>query len=331
MAFLLVHIMIPEQALLTLPEALTGSGFPEQSYEGGIVGVFNLALLQALNGRNMPNPLSCIQCERPFRGKKAWPAPPGGSPRYLRGDIYLNIDELRTGSERLSTYGWRFHNWIEAKFFRKSTTNAQKNTGALLADLLRITALVRDTIPNNADHKTITGRYLLHVYESLTPAPYLSVNKQIGGGSEPRQWLAPLINGGSQVCSNINLGDYETAGMLGEINQGLGDISIQFRATTTAVLPTYDLGEGYKQYACMLTRIDSFSLSRGDTVLKVDQDRCVTFTPDKATVMSQIREHVGRLISTKSTEADQPTSDEVQDGAASTGGEGDADGGDGEE
>ncbi|MBR9804739.1 hypothetical protein GYB59_24925 [bacterium] len=293
--------------------------------------MFNLALLQALNGRNVPNPLSCIQCERPFRGKKAWPAPPGGKPRYLRGDIYLNIDQLRTGSERLSAYGWRFHNWIEAKFFRKSTTNPQKNTGDLLADLLRILSLVPDVIPNKSDHKTITGRYLLHVYEALTPATYLTVNKQTGGGSEPRKWLAPLINGGTGECSNIELADYEKAGILGEINQELGDLSLEFHATTTAIQPSYDLGDDCKQYACLLTRIDSFSLSRGATCFQVDKDRKVTFTPDKATVMSEIREHVGQLISTKKTEDDKPTTDEVAEGGALAGGEADVDGGDKEE
>ena len=315
--------MIPEQALLTLPEALTGAGFPEQSYEGGIVGIYCLSLLQALNGRNIPNPLSCIQMERPFRGRVPWPAPPQGNPRYLRGDIYLNIDQVRIGSVRLGAYGWRFHNWVEAKFFRKSTTNKQKNTGDLLADLLRITALVPDVVK---DGKTITGRYMLHVYEAMQPNDYLSINKNTGGGSEPRRWLDPLVNFCSDDCEPILLGDYEAAGILGEINDGLGDVQIEFSATTTLVSPLYDLGEDHKQYTCALSRIDSFKLVRGTTEFEVKADRSVVFTPDEATVMSEIREHIGQLVSTtKKSEETKPTLDEVGDGGVEAGGEADAD------
>lgn len=309
--------MIPEQALLSLPEALTGSKFHEQSYEGGIVGIFNLSLLQALNGRNVPDPISCIQSERPFRGKVAWPAPPNGKPRYLRGDIYLNINQIRTGSERLSAYGWRFQNWIEAKFFRKSSSNPQKNTGDLLADLLRILALVPDKI---VDGKTITGRYLLHVHEAMDTSTYLTLNKQIGKGTEPRKWLNPLVTNGMHECPEIKLADYEVAGILGEINPDLGDLSIQFRATTIAISPVLDLGDNYKQYTCVLSRIDSFSLKRGTTSFSVGADRQVTFQPDEKTVMEQIREHVGQKISTKASEEEKPTTDEIGEGGALTGG-----------
>lgn len=316
--------MIPEQALLSLPEALTGSKFPEQSYEGGIVGIFNLALLQTLNGRNVPDPISCIQSEKPFRGQDAWPAPEGGKPRYLRGDIYLNIDQIRTGSERLSAYGWRFHNWIEAKFFRKSSTNPQKNTGDLLADLLRILTLVPDQIVKG---KTITGRYLLHVHESMNTSKYLTLNKRIGGGTELRKWLAPLVTSGATECPEITLQDYEAAGVLNEINAELGDLTIQFHATTLLLSPIQDLGADFKQYTCVLSRIDSFSVKRGAVSFSVGADRQVTFVPDEATVLTQIREHVGQKISTKVSEEEKPSVDEITSDEAQVGGAAIVDGG----
>lgn len=304
--------MIPEQALLALPEALTGSKYPEQSYEGGIVGIYNLALLQTLNGRNVPDPMSCIQCERPFRGRQPWPAPPGGRPRYLRGDIFLDTRAIRNASKRLAAYGWRFENWIEAKFFRGASPNKQQNTSSLLADLLRIIALVPDPI-KDSETQSPSGRYLLHVYEGLDPAFHLSLRKQIGQGTEPRRWLAPLVNPGMSRCERLQLSEYETAGILGEINAGLGDLVLSFASTTTLVSPTYELGASHKQYTCILSRIDSFRVERNNTTIELASDRTFTASPNAAAVAEHIREHVGRLISTRPAEEIAPGIDEFDE------------------
>ena len=168
--------MILEQALFHLPEILTGSGYPRQSYEGGIVGAFSLAILQALNGRNIPNPISCLHAEKPFQ-LDGWKRGETKRRRYLRSDLHLNLEANEIGSDRLAAYGWRFRNWIEAKFFRKSTSNPQQNTAAILADLLRLLALVPNLAPANGDGRIITGRYLLHIYEAFDPKVYLSFKK----------------------------------------------------------------------------------------------------------------------------------------------------------
>jgi hypothetical protein len=303
--------VIPEQALLALPEALTGSKYPEQTYEGGIVGIFNLALLQTLNGRNVPDPMSCIQCERPFRGRQPWPAPQGGRPRYLRGDIFLDTRAIRNASKGLAAYGWRFENWIEAKFFRGASPNKQQNTSSLLADLLRIIALVPDPI-KESETQSPSGRYLLHVYEGLDPGVHLALKKQIGGGTEPRCWLAPLVNSGMRCCDSFRLSDYETVGILGEINAALGDLELSFTATTTVVTPTHDLGTLHRQYTCILSRIDSFRVKRNGTAVELASDRTFTATPNTAAVTEHIREHVGRLISTRPAEEVEPTPDEFE-------------------
>jgi len=58
--------MFTEGAFSTLPEILLGSGYQKQDYESGLVGAFSLALLQALNGRNIANQISCMQHEKLF-------------------------------------------------------------------------------------------------------------------------------------------------------------------------------------------------------------------------------------------------------------------------
>ena len=207
-----------------------------------MVSAFSLALLQALNGRNVPNPISCLQTEKPFRGREGWPRPAPETPRYLRADLNVKLNRMKAGSKRLAAYGWRHDNWIESKFFRGGVPNKQVNTGMLLADLLRILTLVPSTPDRKNLNNEITGRFLLHVYEGLDPVSYLQMNKQLGGGSERRKWLTPLLTSGRNQCESILLSNYEAGGILGEINPNLGELRIEFDATTFRIDPLVDLG-----------------------------------------------------------------------------------------
>jgi len=299
--------MILEQALFYLPEILTGNGYPRQRYEGGIVAAFSLALLQSLNGRNISNPISCLQTERPFRGTEGWPRGETTKRRYLRSDLYLNTEKTEVVSERLLNYGWRSRNWVEAKFFRESTKNPQQNTANLLADLLRLLALVPNHMEGNSENRRInTGRFLLHVYESFDPKTYLSINRRTGVENGPRRWLHPLINGGVASCKVLKLGDCETGGIMKALNTNLKDVSFSFTATSWRIGPVFD-AKNVRQYVCILTRIDSFSVAREDVALRVTQDRRVTYKPDHRTFVSKLREHVGRWINLKpGSETKQP-------------------------
>lgn len=81
----------------------TGSGFPTQGYESGLVAALSMAVVQALNARNLPNPLSLIQCEVPYE-VGGWTPHGGGRPRYLRADMLLDLSHLRVGSAPLAGY-----------------------------------------------------------------------------------------------------------------------------------------------------------------------------------------------------------------------------------
>jgi hypothetical protein len=215
---------------------------------------------------------------------------------------------MRAGSQRLAAYGWRHDNWIESKFFRGDAPNKQVNTGTLLADLLRILTLVPSIRDKN--NSEITGRYLLHVYDGLDPRRYHQMNKQLGGRTEPRKWLLPLIDSGRNTCESILLSDYEAGGILGQINANLGELQIQFDATTFRIDPIVDLGANFTQYTCILSRIDAFKVTRKEVSMEVRADRTFIATPNEDDVDTKIREHVGRWISTKPGGVEEKRPDE---------------------
>lgn len=59
--------MLIQQASFSQPEVLHGTDYQSQSYECGIGSALPLSLLQVLNGRNVPNPIGCLQSERLYR------------------------------------------------------------------------------------------------------------------------------------------------------------------------------------------------------------------------------------------------------------------------
>ena len=318
--------MIVEQAFLKLPEVLTGSRFPSQEYEGGIVGAFSMALLQQLNGANLNSPLSAIQHERLYRKKNFWVGL-SGKERHLRADLHLNLKGFRTASKGLSAYGWRHNNWLEAKFFRGSAINAQtKNTGLLLADLIRLLTLVPIERSKRYPNKTNSGRYLLHVY-SGNPDDYLSPSQNVTGqGRVERRWLTPMLDYGRwHSCGYVDLNS-EADGVLKVINRNMRRLQIKFECTNFVCEPISDTDER-DFYCCILTRIDSFSVRKDGKVWTVRDDR--TFWNQAH--YKFISDFVGKHISVKETDNTPPSEQEVdQDleeigGGVEVGGEADAD------
>jgi len=172
--------MIIEQAFIALPELLLGNHYAVQDYEAGIVGVLSMAILQELNGRNAVHPIQHLQAERRYN-----PA----SPR--RADLYVNVRRLMVTNRKLGNYGWRHHNWVEAKFYRNKShiqrhaTNKATYQGQLIADLIRLTCLV----PLTLGDRDSNGRYFLHVYDD-EPKYYLAY--------QDRAWVRALHQAGRQ-------------------------------------------------------------------------------------------------------------------------------------
>jgi len=170
--------MLIEQAFFSLPEVLHGSGYQHQDYESGVVAAFSLSLLQELNGRNVPNPIGCMQSEKMFRQGGDFRGCPG--PRYLRADLFANFSRLTVGNRRLAQYGWRHNAWLEGKFLRRPdvaldthSPNKTSTVASFLADLIRLAVLV----PERVGHDSFSGRYFLHVYDQ-PPEYYLTFHNR---------------------------------------------------------------------------------------------------------------------------------------------------------
>lgn len=258
--------MLIEQAFYSLPEVLHGSGYQTQSYESGIVSAFSLSLLQVLNGRNVPNPIGCLQSERLYRTNGVYKA--GGAPRYLRADLFADVGRLSVANKRLSQYGWRHRLWLECKFMRgqagedgsKHAGNKSPATGAILADLLRLAFLT----PEITD-RTSSSRYFLHVYDA-DPKFYLTFRG--------RAWCKSLVTVGEQEISFSDL-DTEPAA----IKRLIGDLpglKVNLKVTNFYAGPLHV--EHRPVYWCWLTRIDKIEATLDQHAVCINVDRTINQT-----------------------------------------------------
>lgn len=262
--------MLLEQAFHALPEILCGSRYPGQDYESGIVTALTMAVLQELNGRNVPNPLSCIQGERLYEDN-GFTTPLNGT-RYLRADLVLDVRSLRVASKRLGDcYGWRHENWLEAKFFRSRNqpTNKTAPTAMLLADLLRLAVLV----PERPNRQSFKGRYLLHIYDRH-PSEYLSSrrNKTKTSSSGSRLWVKHVYAPGSHMVTIEDL-DKEPSTVQAELGQ-MGNLKLIMDITNITLEPR-QVQQQAPIYWCVLTRIDSVKCIDGQSGFTIGDDRNV--------------------------------------------------------
>ncbi len=260
--------MLMEQAFFSLPEVLHGSGYQTQSYESGIVSALSLAFLQVLNGRNVPNPIGCLQSERLYRTDGLYQ--PGGTPRYLRADLYAHVGRLMVANKRLSQYGWRHRLWLECKFMRgqagkdgnEHAGNKSPVTGAILADLLRLALL----IPEKGG-ETSSSRYFLHVYDA-DPKFYLTFRG--------RPWCRSLVTVGDQEISFSGLENEPKA-----IRKLIGDLpglDVRLRVTNVFAGPMY--AQHRPVYWCWLTRIDQVEATLGTHTVSIEANRTITQSKD---------------------------------------------------
>lgn len=314
--------MLLEQALFTLPEILVGSHYPKQEYEGGLVGALSLAVLQELNGRNGLNPLSFISTEKLYSIDGFGT---GGNVRYLRADLHLSLDRLRTGTQALASYGWRHSNWLEAKFFRVSAGTQPKttNTGHLAADLLRLIALtplekpkqrppaapVQPAAPPDptqpVQHAQLsTGRYLLHCYEG-EPTTFVATSRNATRNTTAgtRRWLEQILTPGHHQIASLNLGD-EGDSFLGPVNRRLNDVAVTMTVQNVVVSPIANSGAGAAKYTCVLTRIESYTIHRGADSWEVRADR--TGTESSLGARKRIQDAVGQFVHLAERRTDAP-------------------------
>lgn len=279
--------MIIEQAFYNLPEILTGAGYAEQEVEAGIVASLSLALLQELNGRNVDNPISVIQAEKAYT-KLA---------KNHRCDLFVKLHKkLYVGSKDFSEFGFRYFNWIEAKYFRHF--NRTQNTVNLFADILRLVVLPeplggKTGSPVGENGKVRNGRYLLHVYLG-DPSTTLSAFR--GNGTE-RKWIDLLMKPGFQDIADFDLlpepGKYfKPVG-----KDGLRQVKMSISVTNRTIEPRPDPTTktiGADQYKFVLTRIDKATFELNGRKLVFD-DKC-SYRTEPAGQLDAIRKDLIDLV-----------------------------------
>lgn len=160
-------IMIIESAFNILPESVAGYGFLRVKREANAVGAFSFSLLNALHSKNVIDPIQRLQLEKPYSTRSA-PLPINGANRHC--DVFIDYGGSKIGSERLANYGWRYNNYVEAKFLKTyqltqtgRSTTASTTSAEIIADLIRLVCLVPepDLIARNQNPKTSSARYFL--------------------------------------------------------------------------------------------------------------------------------------------------------------------------
>ncbi|GKW23972.1 hypothetical protein PEC311524_15660 [Pectobacterium carotovorum subsp. carotovorum] len=243
--------MIFEQAFMSLPEFLTGTPFKRYQFEGTIVTAFSMAVLQELNSRNVPNPVSLLRAEVNYP-----------TDERKRADLHIDLRKLDIFNDDLQSYGFYENNWLEAKFCRlsksgKPVTTILSSTFLILKDLIRLCSLVPDNQLQN-DY-SISGRYLLHAYQG-DPSQYFNHGRNQNESRTERGWIKPLIEPGRQ---NIKINDlkFETTKTFKKcVGNKAGLISLVATVTNFVHIPR-EYNEGV--YHIVLTRVEDFELFLG--------------------------------------------------------------------
>jgi len=219
------------------------------------------------------------------------------------------LDRLYSGSRAYSEFGFRYSNWLEAKFFRSGsgTPPSTQNLGTVVADLIRLIALVPIELAKDKDGDdtkyTVTGRYLLHAYFGK-PLNHLNPTRK-AKGSKPREWVEPLLRPGQVTIDDFELSD-ETDAFFKHLGHGFRDATIKVNLTNIVLSPIKPPKDNF--YTVVLSRIDSASFSLGGQSLKLNADRTVEFT--SKTELDQMRLNVASTLKPAKSEKDTAIEDE---------------------
>ncbi|ELX4209819.1 hypothetical protein QJ367_004507 [Vibrio vulnificus] len=247
--------MIFEQAFMALPEFLTGTPFKRYQFEGTVVTAFSMAVLQELNARNVPNPVSLL------RSEVAYPIDIA-----KRADLHIDLTNLNIFNEELESYGVYMNNWLEAKFCRigpkgKPVTPILDSTFLLLKDLIRLCSLVPDN--QLLGDKSVSGRYLLHAYQN-EPSDYFVFNRNQNKKRVKREWINKIITPGKHVLEINDLGYERTNTFYKNVGKKARLFKLKVNITNLVHEP-FPMSNDV--YYVVLTRIDDFEIYIGNTVV----------------------------------------------------------------
>lgn len=222
--------MLIESAFSILPESVAGLGFQKVNREANAVGCFSFSLLNALHAKNILDPIRYIQMEKNY-GSKSTPLPTASSNRHC--DLFLDYGGSKIGSKILANYGWRYRNYVEAKYLKsyKQTQTGQDtrvsvNSAEIIADLVRLIALVPepDIYQGKSNPKTSSARYFLSLSDKK---PDSFVNKHLKS-------LHSIFES-PQLCQNIeiDLTTKKSNKLSARVGAGFNNLTVKIPKTTT--------------------------------------------------------------------------------------------------
>lgn len=220
--------MLLESAFFALPEFLHGTPYERYDYEATVVMALGMALLQELNGRNVNNPVSALRGEVRYQAGYA-----------SRADMHLSLASLGLFTDELRAFGYKDHNWLEAKYLQLNDQGAPKlassaATSSLAADLFRLALYPPEGQANaGASH---ASRYFLHVYQA-SPESMLSFERNVGGGRIRRDWLDALTNPGREEVSLQVSGESRLTNFKGSCGGPFPVMNLTLTITTFEVKP----------------------------------------------------------------------------------------------
>jgi len=262
-----------------LPESVAGYGFQKVKREANAVGSFAFSLLNALHSKNILDPIQRIQLEKHYGTQKV-PLPAGGNNRHC--DVFLDYGGSKLGTASLANYGWRYRNFLEAKYLKsyRRTNSGQDsrssaNSAEVVADLIRLVALLPEPQAqlNQPGAKTSSARYFLCMADY---PPSIFINKYLSD-------LHAVFDVPKKAASiRLDLTSGKAAGPFSE-RVGAGFNRLDLNITHATCFAHYPLDPGAPNSVWMLlVRIDSATISMTDgqqTVsFSVELDRSLTQT-----------------------------------------------------
>ena len=287
--------MLIESAFSMLPETVAGYGFQKVKREANAVGSFAFSLLNALHSKNILDPIQRIQMEKHY-ASKAVPLPQNGDNRHC--DIFLDYGGSKIGTAALANYGWRYQNYLEAKFLRSyrrtpsgQDTRSSANSAEIVADLLRLVALVPEpqAVANHANAKTSSSRYFLCFSDY---APHIFINQYLK--SVYSFFEKPPKNGSISV--DLTTGKASGA-FANSVGQGFNSLSLELTHVTCFAHYPLDPTSTNSLWMLLL-RIDAAKIqmtSQGVIYsFTIDKDRSLTQSNpgDYAAIRNFIAEHI---------------------------------------
>jgi hypothetical protein len=249
--------VLVESAFAMLPEMVAGYGFQKVRREANATGSFAFSLLNALHAKNVVDPIQRIQMEQHYATKRV-PLPQGGSRRHC--DIFLDYGGSKIGTSALGNYGWRYLNYVEAKFLRSYSrtksgqdTRSSANSAEIVADLIRLVALVPEPQINSVhpDPKTSTARYFLCLSDRQ---PEIFVNQYL------RSLHSVFSNPPKHAAIDVDLTTGKAAGAFsGRVGAGFNSLNLSIsHATCFAHYPLDPTSEN--SIWMLLLRLDAASI-----------------------------------------------------------------------